>query len=220
MINIIWDLDGVIADSERIWIENKRKLLNDTFNLDWDSETAFLHMGGTSDVTKKARLDKMGIITDDVFWEKAKELDNNSMANGEVKITPDVINIIDAYKNNQCIATGGVVDKTWNKIKSVGLLEYFNESNVFNASMVAKGKPEPDIFLYACDKMGWDKDSCVIIEDSLAGVTAGLKAGIKTIAFTGNFYMDKEKYIQDIKNIGDAVIFDTMVEVKNYIDNL
>ncbi len=219
-IKIIWDLDGVIADSERIWIENKRKLLNETYGLNWNEKEAFQFMGGMSDATKRIKLDEMGIITSDEFWAKTKQVDLASMANGEVKITPNVIDIIKAYEGNQCIATGGVVDKTWKKIEAVSLNNYFNETNVFNASMVKHGKPEPDLFLYTLDKMSWDKNEAIIIEDSIAGMTAGLKAGIRTIAYIGNFHIDKEEYRAEIKELGDIEIFEDMRDVKTYLDGL
>ena len=50
---IIWDFDGVISDTEKLWIENRRLMLNQKFNLNWDFNTTNHYIGGKSDKTKK-----------------------------------------------------------------------------------------------------------------------------------------------------------------------
>ena len=72
---IIWDFDGVIADTEHLWVKNRQKMLNEKFNLDWDFATANKYLGGMSDKTKRLNLDKLGIKTDDKFWEDALAAD-------------------------------------------------------------------------------------------------------------------------------------------------
>ncbi len=219
-INIIWDFDGVIADSERLWVENKRNILKDMYGIDWDSETAFKHMGGLSDTTRKERFAQMGLNIGEDFWVKAVAVDIESMKNGEMKLTPGVLDIIKNHNGHQCIATGGTPEKTVIKIESVELGKYFNDNIIFTAAMVAKGKPAPDLFLHAMEEMGWKKDECLVIEDSIAGMQAGIASGIKTIAYIGNCHLDKDKYIQEIKNIGDIAIFDDMKSLNEYINSL
>lgn len=50
---IIWDFDGVIADSEKLWLETRQEMINQKFGLNWDFDTANKHMGGMSDKTKR-----------------------------------------------------------------------------------------------------------------------------------------------------------------------
>lgn len=50
---IIWDFDGVISDTEKLWVENRRRMLNEKFGLNWDFATANRYLGGRSDKTKK-----------------------------------------------------------------------------------------------------------------------------------------------------------------------
>ena len=67
-----------------------------------------------------------------------------------------------------------------NSLKLTGLYKYF-EGRVYTASEAANPKPDPALFLYAADKMGYSKDECVVIEDSITGVTASVRAGIRVL---------------------------------------
>ena len=59
----------------------------------------------------------------------------------------------------------------------------------FTASEVARGKPAPDLFLHAAGRMGVEPAACVVIEDSLNGVRAGLAAGMQVWRFTGGSHL-------------------------------
>lgn len=219
-INIIWDFDGVIADSEVLWVENRRQLLNKRLGINWDIETAFKHIGGMSDATKAMKLEEMGIKTDEDFWKLAIKMDYESLNKQSMTQTPGIINILEDNRFGQCIATGGSKEETKNKLKYLNLEKFFDENNVFTAEMVRYGKPEPDLFLLAQEIMGWKKEECVIIEDSMAGVVAGTKAGIKTIAFGGNVFTNKEKYALEALGLGAYKVIDNMKDVKKFLDNL
>jgi beta-phosphoglucomutase-like phosphatase (HAD superfamily) len=65
----------------------------------------------------------------------------------------------------------------------LGLTPLF-EGRVFSASDVARGKPHPDIFLHAAAKLGVNASDCIVIEDSIGGVTAGRAAGATVIGLT------------------------------------
>jgi beta-phosphoglucomutase-like phosphatase (HAD superfamily) len=58
------------------------------------------------------------------------------------------------------------------------------EGRAFSASNVARGKPHPDIFLYAAEKLGVAPADCIVIEDSVGGITAARAAGATAIGFT------------------------------------
>ncbi len=65
-----------------------------------------------------------------------------------------------------------------------GLLEML-EPHIYSASMVARGKPAPDLFLHAAEEMGVRPEDCVVVEDSPAGIDAARRAGMRVFAFTG-----------------------------------
>ena len=175
---IIWDFDGVIADSEKVWLLNRQKSLNEQFNLNWDFKTTNKYLGGMSDKTKKHVLEKIGIITDEAFWQKQMELDLLSMEQNGLEITPYIEDIINT-DIKQCIATGGIFTKTVKKLEVIGFWKkYFDENNLFTVDMVKHGKPEPDLFLFAMKKMNEKPENCIIVEDSIAGIKAAQNAGV------------------------------------------
>ena len=213
---IIWDFDGVISDTEKLWVENRRILLNQKFGLNWDFETANHYIGGKSDKTKRLDLEKLGIVTDEVFWQEALDMDYALMRKG-IELMPDIEKIFAEKDIAQCIATGGTRDKTAVKIKSVGIEKYFPDNKIFTADQVEHGKPEPDIFLLAAKTMGYEPKDCIVIEDSLAGMTAGLRAGMEVIAFVGCEMNQSEANLQKIKKLGIKHIFYNMTEVRNFV---
>ena len=83
----------------------------------------------------------------------------------------------------QCIASSSSPERLALSLEVLGLAPLF-EGRVFSASNVARGKPHPDIFLYAAAKLGISASDCVVIEDSVGGVTAGRAAGATVIGLT------------------------------------
>ena len=61
---------------------------------------------------------------------------------------------------------------------------------MFSASQVARGKPAPDVFLFAASQMGFDPADCLVIEDSAMGVQAARRAGMRVVGFTGGSHAD------------------------------
>lgn len=214
---IIWDFDGVIADSEKVWLKNRQKAVNEKFNLNWDFQTTNKYLGGTSDKTKKHILEKMGYKTDDAFWEEQLKIDMAVMIRDGLDVTPYVENIIKKLPK-QCVATGGIFTKTKVKLEVIDFWnKYFNEKNLFTADMVKHGKPEPDLFLLAAQKMGELPQNCIVIEDSIAGLTAAQKAGIEAIAFLGCEMYHNDDYIKRVKDLGIKNIFYTMQDVEKFL---
>ena len=216
---IIWDFDGVIADTEKLWLQTKMEMLNKIFGLNWDLETANHLLGGMSDKTKQDVLHRLGIKTDEQFWQEALRLDMQKMLSG-LALMPGVEDIFKMKEYEQCIATGSIAVKTAQKIKMSGIEKYFPPQKVFTADMVAYGKPEPDLFLLAAETMGYTSEECVVIEDSLAGLCAALKAKMLPIAYIGSDLYDQQRHYKQIKEMGIEYIFDDMKEVKKVLCEL
>ena len=216
---IIWDFDGVIADTEKLWLQTRMELLNKVYGLNWDMNTVNNFLGGMSDKTKQEVLLKLGIKTDEEFWKEALRLDMEKMLKG-FALTDGIRDIFDLSYIEQCIATGGIASKTEQKIKMVGIENYFPPQKVFTADMVAYSKPEPDLFLLAAESMGFEPQNCIVVEDSVAGLTAAQRAKMIPIAFIGSDLYDKANYTSRIKNMGINNIFDNMSDVKIFIENI
>lgn len=214
---IIWDFDGVIADSEKLWLKNRMEILNRDYGLNWDFETVNKHLGGMSDKTKRIVLQNMGIILKDDFEEESLKLDYISMAK-EMKATPGVENIFKTLSIKQCIATGGLYEKTIDKIKAVKFEKFFSKQNIFTADMVEHGKPEPDLFLLAAEKMKEKPENCLVVEDSIAGMTAAIRAKIPVAAFLGSEIYHSSAYKKQVENLGIKDIFYNMDELKVFLE--
>ena len=122
------------------------------------------------------------------------------------------------FQFDQCIATGGVADKTALKIKMVDIESYFPPEKVFTADLVAYGKPEPDLFLLAADVMGYEPKDCIVVEDSLAGMTGAIRAKMTVFAFLGAELYHNAHVEEEIRGLGVAEIFYTMEELKAYLE--
>jgi HAD superfamily hydrolase (TIGR01509 family) len=82
-----------------------------------------------------------------------------------------------------CIASSSSPERLELSLQVLGMAQLF-EGRVFSASSVARGKPYPDIFLYAAKQLDVDARDCIVIEDSIGGVTAARAAGALVIGFT------------------------------------
>jgi len=83
----------------------------------------------------------------------------------------------------RCIASSSSPERLVLSLEVLNMTPLF-EGRVFSASNVARGKPHPDIFLHAAEQLGIAPGDCIVIEDSVGGVTAGRAAGATVIGFT------------------------------------
>lgn len=88
----------------------------------------------------------------------------------------------------RCIASSSSLDRLRLCLDVLGLTEVFGDA-VFSADMVARGKPHPDIFLLAAERMGLEPKNCVVIEDSASGVRAGISAGMTVIGLCAGSHL-------------------------------
>ena len=84
-----------------------------------------------------------------------------------------------------CVASSSEPDRLRHKLRLVGLYDRF-AGRIFSAIQVANGKPAPDLFLFAAQRMGVTPEACVVVEDSRHGVVAARAAGMDVFAFTGS----------------------------------
>lgn len=90
-----------------------------------------------------------------------------------------------------CVASSTRLESLRRNLQRTDLLDLV-DPHVFSVSQVRRGKPAPDVFLYAASQIGVDPTDCLVIEDSVAGVTAAGRAGMRVIGFTGAGHADAE----------------------------
>lgn len=215
---IIWDFDGVIADSEHLWVQNWIDCLRLFFGLELSEEQVEYYIRGKSNKTKVELLckDFPHLKFDDEFWDKLRENTIRLIAT-ELTLTPDVEPIFQNRKFAHCIATGATERKNALKVEKLQLDKYFSADNMFTAYAVEHGKPAPDLFLYAAAQMGYTPENCVVIEDSLAGITAGVAAKMAVIAYIGATGNNNNEYAEKCRSVGATHIASTMPEVADIL---
>lgn len=118
-----------------------------------------------------------------------------------------------------CVASNGERENVLTAIETIGAVNYFGEDKTFTKDQVARGKPAPDLFLYAAEKMGVSPEKCVVVEDSVVGATAGLAAGMVTIGIIG-VNPHPEQIRAEMQKAGVVHILNTWPEITNLIKTL
>ncbi|KAF2516219.1 HAD family phosphatase [Flavobacterium zhairuonense] len=93
---------------------------------------------------------------------------------------------IEKFKIQYCVASSGPVEKIKLNLEVAGLLDKF-ESKIFSSYQINSWKPEPGIFLHAAKEMSFDVKDCIVLEDSKAGVKAGISGGFKVYGFANGY---------------------------------
>ncbi|CAN1565269.1 COG0637 Predicted phosphatase/phosphohexomutase [Rhabdaerophilaceae bacterium] len=105
-------------------------------------------------------------------------------AETEVTAVAGVSEAVLAIHGLRAVASSTSLEPLRRNLTNTGLAPLFGP-HIYSASQVARGKPAPDVFLFAASQIGADPEHSVVIEDSVAGVVAARRAGMRAIGFTG-----------------------------------
>lgn len=183
---IIFDFDGVIVDSEPIAIGTIQQVLKE-YNIEVSMKicyNAFLGKSFKEGLETLSNLHLIDLINLPNSFETEVKSKINTALNKHLKPIPNIHKALPAITNRKCIASGSDYERLQVSLTKTDTGKYFD--NVFSSSSVKKGKPAPDVFLYAAHQMGFAPQDCVVIEDSEAGMVAALTAGMKTYLYTPN----------------------------------
>ncbi|HYU11360.1 MAG TPA: HAD family hydrolase [Stellaceae bacterium] len=179
---VIFDCDGVLIDSELLSIHADQQCLAEC-GIELSSEEILECYTGISFAAMVADLEaRHGPLPAD-FADRHR-LRLWPLFESELRAIPGVTAVLDALTCPTCVASSGRPDRLRHVLSLVGLFERFYP-NIFSAVEVTHGKPAPDLFLHAAQRMGVSPARCVVIEDSLPGVTAAVAAGMTVIGFIG-----------------------------------
>ena len=117
---------------------------------------------------------------------------------------PGVAEALEQITLPVCVASSSGPESIAFKLSLCGLAERFGD-RIFSATQVRHGKPAPDLFLLAADRLNADPARCAVIEDSPVGVQAGRAAGMRTFAYAGGGMVARDRLD------GEAtIVFDDM----------
>lgn len=93
-----------------------------------------------------------------------------------------VANSLSRIELAMCVASNAPTEQLHLALTTTGIKGFFNK-NIYSAYEVNSWKPDPDLFLYAADKMGFSPSECIVIEDSPVGISAANAAGMQSVLF-------------------------------------
>lgn len=214
---VLFDMDGLMVDTESLATE------------------AFIHSAKKQgyDMTKEETLLVLGFTTKSIyeFWENYfknsdvsgkqlvddhyKYIENILFTTGPRKM-PYIEELLKYLKESNykvAVASSSNMDHIINNMEKTGLKKYIDE--FASGAEVENGKPAPDVFLLAAERLGVKPEECLVLEDSKAGVIAGSSAGAKVIMVPDMFKPDeecKERTYRIVGNLGEVI---SILEEKN-----
>jgi len=178
---IIFDCDGVLVDTEALangvlFRHLRAKGVGHSL-----AETTQLFLGlSYTDIQARAQ-QYYNLTLDDTFWRLVQQ-ETFTAFKLNLKPDPATLNLLRKLKKPYCVASSGSHEKMALSLGLTGLLPAFKNC-LFSAEQVTRGKPAPDLFLYAADYFSVDPAHCLVIEDSLIGCEAAKAAGMQLLAF-------------------------------------
>jgi HAD superfamily hydrolase (TIGR01509 family) len=202
---VIFDCDGVLVETEALGNRQLAAWLTQAgFPIGYeDCRRRFV---GRSMSSVQAEVEAEGVPLGADFVDRWNLALPALFAAG-VEPVPHVRAAIEAVRDAGlawCVASSARASKMMITLGATGLLPLF-EDRMFSATMVARGKPFPDLFLHAAAKMGFDPADCVVVEDSVAGTRAGVAAGMRVFSYCGDPFNDRA----ELQAVG-GIAFDDM----------
>jgi HAD superfamily hydrolase (TIGR01509 family) len=181
---VIFDCDGVLVDSEIITNRVFAKMLNELGVPITVEETIDKFVGRSMSHCLEIIAGLLGRAVPDHFAPQY-QLRIKEALNSELKAVPGIVEALDAIRTPYCVASNASQEKMQITLGVTGLLPKFRD-RMFSVAEVARGKPFPDIFLYAAGQFGVDPSACVVIEDTPTGVAAGVAAGMTVWGYSAH----------------------------------
>lgn len=181
---IIYDCDGTLIDTETIYGEEALAGIATLGLPGWDMHRYVRTMVGIPypqcwDPVAEA----YGGPLPEGFHAALNARINARFASG-IPVLPGVEQTVPMIEGPRCVASSTALPHLRRNLGVAGIAHLF-EPHVFSASEVRRGKPAPDVFLHAAAQMGHDPAECLVIEDSVPGVEAARRAGMRVVGFTG-----------------------------------
>ena len=179
---VLFDMDGVIFDSERLVIECWQAIA-EKHNIPDIVEICMRVQGINRVETGKKFLEKYGNdFPYETYKKEVTALFRQLYGEGRLPVKPGVREILAALKQEgipMAVASSTRSDIVRLELEEAGILQHFDA--VLGGDMVERSKPEPDIFLAAAKAVGAEPARCYVLEDSYNGIRAAYRAGMHPI---------------------------------------
>lgn len=184
---LIFDCDGVLVDSEALAVEAFVTVLRD-HGVPVEAEMVERCFGMKQADTLVALAERTGHdIPDTVaaaIWPATRRIFEAGL-----KPMPGIVAALDRLEGvRHCVASSSNPERIALSLSVTGLAAHFADAT-FSSHQVARGKPAPDLFLFAAASMKADPARCVVIEDSVFGIAAAQAAGMRSFGFAGGSHI-------------------------------
>ena len=208
---IIFDMDGLMIDSERVTFECYQERLKD-MNLTMDEEFYKTLLGKPIKGIYQRFYDVYGNdfpiqnVIQDVHQLMAERFETEG-----VPVKKGLVELLHYLKDNNyktIVATSSNRDRVDKILAQAKITEFFDDS--ICGDEVTKGKPNPEVFLKSCQKLGVNVDEAIVLEDSEAGIQASYDANIKVICIPDMKYPEKqyeEKMFKILKDLTEVTAY-------------
>jgi HAD superfamily hydrolase (TIGR01509 family) len=214
---VIFDCDGVLVDSELISCRAHSQMLT-RHGYPITADQVLDRFLGVSD--REARLiveAELGRSLPGDFEAQVKQA-TLKFYEGDLRAISNVGEAIAAINLKKCVASSGTPEKIRHGLTCAGLHDVL-APHIFSATQVKRGKPAPDLFLYAADRMQVPPERCLVIEDSIAGITGALAAGMIVLGFHGGSHC-RPGHSDTLRAAGATVTFDDMRQLPGLIGQI
>ncbi|GAA0785663.1 HAD family hydrolase [Roseibium denhamense] len=184
---ILFDCDGVLVDSERLYVEVEREHLA-RIGLAYELREYMERFQGLGSTDFWAALDAdyQALGKGPLPETFGPDLDAATLARIEQDLEEirGIKQLLEAHHGPRAVASSSRLHRLIHKLQHTGLYPYF-EPHIYSGQQVENGKPAPDLFLFVAGQLGAAPERCLVIEDSANGVKAGRAAGMTVWGFVG-----------------------------------
>ena len=179
---LVFDCDGVLVDSEVVALEELSIMMAEHGHPMNVAACRDAFLGKHNDDIARA----IEHVVGRALPGEAARMRSRMLARleRELQPVPGAAALLARLDGPRCVASSSDRERIAKTLRWAGLDGFFG-GHIFSGLDVARGKPAPDLFLHAAASMGFAPPECVVIEDSVAGVEAGVAAGMRVIGFTG-----------------------------------
>jgi HAD superfamily hydrolase (TIGR01509 family) len=212
---VIFDLDGVLVDSEPISSRVTAAALAEAGIEISEAEVCERFLGISTTSMLRTIEAEQGWRLPASFQEALRARILKAFEH-ELQPVTGARAVLDALRLKHCVASSSHPERIRRSLELVGLLDRL-APHLFSATMVERGKPAPDLFLLAAATMAANPLRCLVVEDSEVGVQAGKAAGMTTFGFTGAGHVRPQAHAPRLQAAGADAIFAEMAALVGLI---